>query len=69
MQTSCLYSRMAGHLSRRETIVPHKDLEEANEQHANQQHAAYQYFFSVVETLVVQKLVQDGILPIYHKVD
>ena len=65
---------MAGHLSRRETRVPHKDLEEANEQHtnqqhANQQHAAYQYFFSVVETLVVQKLEQDDILPIYHKVD
>ena len=30
--TSHLYARMAGHLSRRETRMPYKDLEEANEQ-------------------------------------
>ena len=30
--TSCLYARMAGHLLRRETKMPYKDLEEANKQ-------------------------------------
>ena len=32
MWTSCLYARMVGHLSRKETRVPYKDLEEANKQ-------------------------------------